>query len=305
MEAAMIAVKQTLVMFLYMLAGWTMFKSGKITEKGSKDMASMLVWLIIPTVIIHSFCIECTSQRLLALGQSALLAVAALGLSILVAKLVYGKKPVDNFGTAFSNAGFMGLPLAKAALGDGAGFYLVAIIALLNILQATYGVSILTYGKKKTSLRSLLTNPILVGSVIGLVLFLTGLGTKLPSVVNTAIGGVAAMNAPVAMLVLGVYLAKSPLKELLTSKGSYLASLWRLLVIPILTVLLFWVLPVPADVRMAVLLAAAAPVGANVAVYAQLNDLDYTYACQMVALSTVLSILSIPLVSLIGNLLFY
>lgn len=305
MEAAMIAVKQTLVMFLYMLAGWSLIKSGKITEKGSKDMASMLVWLIIPVVIIHSFCVECTPERLTALGQSVILAAAALGLAILVAQLVYGKKPVENFGTAFSNAGFMGLPLAKAALGDSAGFYLVAIVALLNILQATYGVSVLTYGKKKTSLRSLLTNPILVGSAIGLVLFLTGLGTKLPSVVNTAIGGVAALNAPMAMLVLGVYLAKSPLKELFACKGGYIASFWRLLVIPILTAILFWVLPIPADVRMAVLLAAAAPIGANVAVYAQLNDLDYSYACQTVALSTVLSILSIPLVSLVGNLLFY
>lgn len=304
MEAAIIAVKQTLVMFLYMLAGWSLLKGGKITEKGSKDMASMLVWLIIPVVIIHSFCIECTPERLVALGQSTLLAALSLGLAILVSRLVYRKKPVEHFGAAFSNAGFIGLPLVKATLGDSAGFYLVAIVALLNILQATYGVAVLTFGQKKTNLRTLLTNPILVGALVGLALFFTGLGTRLPAVVTTAVSGIAALNAPIAMLVLGVYLAKSPLKALLTNRDSYLVSLWRLIVIPVLTALVFALLPIPADVRMAVLLAAAAPIGANVAVYAQLNNLDYSYACQTVALSTVLSILSLPLISLIGNLLF-
>lgn len=302
MDAAIIAVKQTAVMFLYMIAGWTLFKSGTLSERGSKDMAALLVWLIIPAVIINSFLVECTPERLIALGESTLLAVVSLGLAILISRLVFPKKPIEDFGAAFSNAGFMGIPLVKAALGSEAVFYLVAITALLNILQGTYGVSVLTGGKKKAPLRTILRNPILVGSVIGLVLFLTGLGSRMPVVVSTAVNGIASMNAPLAMLVLGVYMAKSPLVQLFTNKNSYYVSLWRLLLIPAATLAAFAVLPVSAEVKTAVLLAAAAPIGANVAVYAQLNDLDYGYACQTVALSTVLSIVTLPLISLLGTL---
>lgn len=304
MDVAMIAVKQTVVMFLYMIAGWALFKSGKLSEKGSKDVATLLVWLIIPAVIINSFLVECTPERLKALEESALLAVVSLGLSILVSRLVFPNKVIENFGASYSNAGFMGIPLVKAALGSEAVFYLVAITALLNILQGTFGVYVLTSGKKKVALRSVLLNPILVGSAIGLTLFLTGIGSCVPAVVSTAVNGVASMNAPLAMLVLGVYMAKSPLIQLFTSKDSYYVSLWRLVLIPILTLFAFAVLPVVSDVKMAVILAAAAPIGANVAVYAQLNDLDYSYACQTVALSTVLSIVTLPVISFLGSLLF-
>lgn len=304
MEAALTAVRQTMVMFLYMLAGWCLFQCGKLSEKGSKDMASLLVWLVIPAVIVNSFCTECTAEKLAALGSSTLLAVVSLGVAILISRLVFPKKPIENFGASFSNAGFMGIPLVKAMLGNEAVFYLVAIIALLNILQGTYGVSVLTGGRKKPDLYSVLKNPILVGAVIGLVLFFTGLGSRMPTVVAAAVSGIAALNAPLAMLVLGVYMAKNPLISLFTSKGSYYVSLWRLVLIPAVTLLIFTVLPVDGTVKMAVLLAAAAPIGANVAVYAQLNDLDYSYACQTVALSTALSIVTLPLISLAGTILF-
>lgn len=304
MEAAQIAMKQTAVMFLYMLAGYCLFRTKKLTEKGSREIASLLVCLVIPVVIINSFCVEFSAQQLAKLGISTLLGAVALAIAMGISHLVFRKNPIEDFGTAFSNAGFMGIPLVKAALGTEAVFYLVGIIAILNILQATYGVSVLTGGKRKTGLRAVLMNPILIGTVIGLVLFLTGLGTKLPGVVTTTIGGIASLNSPLAMLVLGAYLAQGSFKKLITSLSGYYVSLWRLVLIPVVTLGAFLLLPGDGNMKLAVLLAAAAPVGANVAVYSQLNDLDYSYACQIVALSTVLSVVTLPLNSLLGAMLF-
>ncbi len=304
MEAALIAVKQTAVMFLYMLAGYCLFRTKKLTEKGSREIASLLVCLVIPVVIINSFCVEFSAEQLTKLGISTLLGAAALAIAMGISHLVFRKNPIADFGTAFSNAGFMGIPLVRAALGSEAVFYLVGITAMLNILQATYGVSVLTGGKKKSSLRAVLMNPILIGSVIGLVLFLSGLGAKLPGVITTTIGGISSLNSPLAMLVLGAYLAQGSFKKLITSLSGYYVSLWRLVLIPAVTVGVFLLLPGDGNMKLAVLLAAAAPVGANVAVYSQLNDLDYSYACQIVALSTVLSVATMPLVSLLGAMLF-
>ena len=58
METTSIVFQQTLTMAIYMLVGFALFKGGKITKEGSKSLANLLVWLIIPAVIINSFCVE-------------------------------------------------------------------------------------------------------------------------------------------------------------------------------------------------------------------------------------------------------
>lgn len=302
MDLAVIVFRQTLVMFLYMLAGFLLFKAEKITVQGSRDMATLLVWLVIPTVLINSFCVEFSAEKLRQLLLSSLLGALALLLAIIAARLFFRKRPIDDFAAAFSNAGFMGIPLVQAALGSEAVFFLAGLIALLNILQWTYGVGILTGKKAALSLKSFLFNPIMVGILIGPALFVTGLGTRLPLVISSTLSGLAALNAPLAMLILGCYLAQTRLKDVFTTPRLYWLSAVRLIIIPLITLLVFWPLPMDREIKLAVFIAASAPVGANVAVYAQLHGLDYPYACQTVSLATVLSTAALPLMLLAANL---
>ena len=143
----------------------------------------------------------------------------------------------------------------------------------------------------------------LLAPMIGFAIFITGLGSHLPSVVTGALDGVAALNGPLAMIVLGVYLAQTEFKTLVTTRKLYLVSAVRLLIIPLATLLVLALVPVSRDIRLIVLLGAAAPVGSNVAVYAQLYNSDYPYACQTVALSTIFSILSLPLIMQLANMI--
>lgn len=294
METALIVLRQTLTMAIYMLVGFALFKGGKITKEGSKSLANLLLWLVIPAVIVNSFCVEFSLERLAALGLSALLAAAALALSILISRLIYKNRPVDNFAAAFSNCGFMGIPLVRAGFGDEAVFLLVGFVVLLNLLQWTYGAALLRGERKALGPRELLLNPITIGTLTGLLLFVTGLGARLPGVVSGAVSGIAALNSPVAMLVLGVYMAQTSLRETFLSPKLYGLGAVRLLLIPAVTLLLVTIAPVDATMKYVILIGAAAPVGANVAVYAQLYGKDYSYACQTVVLSTLLSIVTLP-----------
>ena len=299
----LIVTNQTLVMFLYMIAGFFLYKYGKITEKGSKEIASLLVWLVIPTVLINSFCTEFSTAKLASLGISTLAGALSLLISILIGRLFFRKSPVDDFAAAFSNAGFIGIPLVAAALGSDAVFYLVGMVALLNILQWTYGVCVLTGKKSAAGPKSILLNPIMAATVIGLILFLTGAGAHLPGILSTTIKGISALNAPLAMIVLGVYLAQSDMKAMFTTLKLYGLCAVRLLLIPLATLIIFRFLPMDQSVKLTILIASSAPVGANVAVYSQLHGLDYAYACQTVALSTVISIATLPLIMALVNLL--
>ena len=98
------------------------------------------------------------------------------------------------------------------------------------------------------------------------------------------------------MIVLGIYLARTRISSLFTTRHLYLVSAVRLLFIPMVTILIFAFLPVPYMIKMTMIIAGSAPVGANVAVYAQLYDEDYVYACQTVTQSTLFSILTLPAV---------
>lgn len=292
---AFIILKQIIIMFLYMLGGYGFFRWGKLTREGSRDIAALLINLVLPVVIIKSFCVERTTERLAALGSSALAAVLALGVSILLARLLYKKAPIENFASAFSNAGFIGIPLVSSVLGAGAVFYLVPFVALLNLLQWTYGVAIMTGDFGKLKPKAILMNAFMLSTLLGLALFLTGLGAKLPDVVSGAMNGIAALNSPLAMIVLGVYLAQADLLKMMKNRRLYVCSAVRLLLIPTVTVLVLALLPLSPEIRQTVLIAAAAPVGANVAIYAQLHGQNYTYACETVVMSTLLSIATIPL----------
>lgn len=147
-------------------------------------------------------------------------------------------------------------------------------------------------------------NPIFIGIFVGFALFITGLGAKLPAVIRGAVSGVAGLNGPLAMIVLGVYLAQCDLKTTFTRPRLYGLSAVRLVLIPLVMLFLLLVVPIDSTIKLVILTAAAAPVGSNVAVYAQLHDADYPYVCQTVALSTVLSVVTLPLVLALGNILF-
>ena len=304
MQSGQIVAGQTCVMFLYMLVGYVLTRVGMLREQGSKDLANMLVYLFLPAVLIKSFCEPFSAEKLAQFGISTLAAVLGLTLCLTVSRLVFRKSPMDFFSASFSNAGFMGIPLVESLFGVQAVSYLVGYIALMNLLQWGYGLSVLTGKKMRFNLKTVVTNPLLVSPFIGLFLFCTGLAQRLPAPVSTALNGIAGCNGPLAMIVLGSYLAKSSLKSLFTTGRQYLTCAVRLILIPLVVMAVFALLPIDRTVRLAVFIACAAPVGANVAVYSQLFDLDYPYACQSVALSTLLSILTMPLMIIAASFVF-
>jgi len=168
------------------------------------------------------------------------------------------------------------------------------------VLQWTYGVRVLTGEKSAMDPKKLIRNPILISLVLGLVFLI--LPVQMPPVIKKTISGIAAMNAPAAMLILGVYIAQTRLLSLFTKPRLYGLCAVRLILIPVLTVLLFRCFPfIDNTLRMSIIVAACAPVGSNVAIYAQQNGSDYGYACQTVCLSTIFSILTMPLLIMLTN----
>ncbi|MDP3130167.1 MAG: AEC family transporter [Bacillota bacterium] len=289
------------IMFGFMAIGWMLFKKKFLTEQGAKDLSQILLRLVVPAIIIESFLIERTPENTRAFLLSFVLALAAIVLSALVARIVFRNKRVaDQFGTAFSNAGFFGIPLVSALLGEAAVFYIASFVMMIFVFQWTYGVHLYTKDKTIFSPKKIFTNPVLIAFVIAVVLFFAEI--ELPMVITAPLALITPLNTPIAMFIIGSYLARSRFVDLFTDKSAYLVVALRLVVIPLLTIGLLSLLPASMnEVRFAILIPAAAPVGVNVAIFAGLLNQDYSKAVRIVCLSTLLSILTMPLIVMLAT----
>ena len=289
-----ILLRQIAIMALLMAVGIYLSRKGFLSPQGTKDLGAILLRIIIPCVIVKSYITTYSRERLLELALSAGLALAAFILAMGIAYLVYGKRRrIENFASAFCNAGFIGIPLAQAVIGDEGVFYMAASVALLNLFQWTYGVYIMTDRKDSIRAKTIVKNPVVIAIVVGIALFLSRL--PVPGILTSTLGYIAGMNTPVAMILMGTYMAKLPWRKLL-DKRAYGCVLLRLVVIPAVVLAVFWALPISnQNVALAAYLAAATPVGANICVFAQQYDCDYEFSVVTVCLSTVLSIVTVPL----------
>lgn len=290
----LILLRQIAIMALLAAVGVYLSRKGFLSPQGTKDLGAILLRVIIPCVIVKSYITEFSRERLLELALSAGLALIGFILAMVISYLVFGKRRrLENFAASFCNAGFIGIPLAQAIIGEDGVFYIAASVALLNLFQWTYGVYIMADRKDAISARTIAKNPVVIAIVIGVVLFVSRI--PVPGIVTSTLGYIAGMNTPIAMILMGTYLAKLPLKKLL-DKRAYGCVLFRLVIIPAVILLVFWVLPVSnADIALAAFLAAATPVGANICVFAQQYDCDYEFSVVTVCLSTLLSVITVPL----------
>lgn len=296
-----ILLQQTIIMFALMLLGLLLSRRGMITEQGSRDLSNVLLYAVIPCVILRSYMSEFSTEKLRAMGLSALIAVIAFAASIAVAYLTCGTRHrIENFAVAFGNAGFIGIPLVTAVFGPEAAFYVVSFSTFANLLQWTYGIVIISGKKETMNLRMVFVNPVFISMVIGIALFV--LQPTLPTVVTGTIGYIADGNTVLAMIILGYYLSKVQLRGLFDDVRLYLFSALRLLVVPAVTILVF--LPFPfarGEITLITLIAAATPIASSTAIFAQKFDQDYRRAVSYVCLSTILSVATLPLVMLFAE----
>lgn len=298
MGSISVVLQQLAAMSLYMGVGFALCRTKAVTADGSTSMTNLLVYVVLPATIIHSFAVERSAQNTRDLLISFGLGALSLGISVALSALIFKKDAVCNFAAAFSNAGFIGIPLITAAIGQQAVFYIAGMVALLNILQWTYGQYILSGKTQKAGLLSALRNPLTAGVAMGLLRYFVPLNA--PRAITGAVAAIAACNAPLAMILLGVLMGNIRSAREFLSLKALAVSFVRLLLIPAVTVLLLGTFPgVSHELRFAVILAAAAPVGANVVVYAHRQGIDSTGATVVTCISTLLSLVTVPAIVLL------
>ena len=301
----LVLAKQILEMFLLAGVGYLLFKAGKISGEGSRTLGNILIYVSLPAVIINGFLVERTPEHVSGILLSMAGALALILVSVLISHFIFRHNPIGAFAAAFSNPGFFGIPLVIASLGREYVFYAACFIAFLNIGQWTYGVSRLTGQplRQGFALKKLIRAPFVIAITAGLVLFATQL--PLPGILKDGLSAAAGLNTPLAMFTVGIYLAQTDLKKMLKDRSLYAVSAVRLLLIPMAALGILSLFPANLNgMKTVLLIAAACPVGSNVAVYAQLHGKDYPYAVETVVISTALSLATIPLTVWVSSMIW-
>ena len=301
----LVLAKQILEMFLLAGVGYLLFKAGKISGEGSRTLGNILIYVSLPAVIINGFLVERTPEHVSGILLSMAGALALILVSVLISHFIFRHNPIGAFAAAFSNPGFFGIPLVIASLGREYVFYAACFIAFLNIGQWTYGVSRLTGQplRQGFALKKLIRAPFVIAITVGLVLFATQL--PLPGILRDGLSAAAGLNTPLAMFTVGIYLAQTDLKKMLKDRSLYAVSAVRLLLIPLAALGILSLFPANLNgMKTVLLIAAACPVGSNVAVYAQLHGKDYPYAVETVVISTALSLATIPLTVWVSSVIW-
>lgn len=291
--------QQVLILFLLVAVGFACGKARVLDSRAVKGIAELVLLFAAPCVIIQSFERPFRPSMLVGLGIAALAAVVVHIVSILIARLVFrdaevARRRVLRFATVFSNAGYMGLPLQQALLGEDGVFYGAAYVVVFNLVLWSYGLFEMSGDSKGFSVRKLLLNPGIIGIVCGLPLFLFSL--TLPTVLSEPVRHIASLNTPLPMICIGFYLADTRLREALRDKKSYVVAGLRLLAIPLLALGALYLCGIRGALLVSLVIAASAPCAAATTMFATKFDQDTALSVNLVSLTTILSLATMPLV---------
>ena len=286
---------QVFTLFLLMLCGFIARKSRMMGGEGFSALNKLVLFFAQPALILSSMQQSSSPELIRDLAWVFVLACAAMALSGFVALLFFRREaaPRRSVLTSMamvSNCGFMGFPVITAALGEEALIYAVIYVAAFQLICWTLGAYVFG-GRSAMRPGELFRNPSLLAVLGGLVLFLTG--WRLPGFVNDGLSMMGSVTTPVAMFVIGSNLVGLTPAHL-SDRPMLTACALRLVAAPLM-VLLLRLTSLSGLVVNSLFLCTAMPCAALTAMMAELYQADSVLASRGVAVSTALSMVTVPL----------
>ena len=240
---------------------------------------------------------DLTHDLLISAGIVLVLGFAAQGLYALLNLFLYrrfdARRQINlKYGTICSNAGFMGLPLSLAIFGPTGLMYASVALLPIRLFMWSAGLSLYTSTTKKQVLKTLATHPCIIAVFVGFALMLSGL--QLPAFLNDTIDSLGNCCTALSMVVIGAILSDVDPRTVLEPAVLYYVVI-RLIAIPAVLFGVLWLLKVDALVTGIIVILSAMPAGSTTAMLAQKYDQDPEFASKMVFLSTLASLVTLPL----------
>lgn len=297
---------QLLKMLIILLLAFACYKLKIVSQEGNRTVSNLLLLLVNPCLIITAYQIDYDTRLVKGFFISFAAACAAHVIGIVIARFLIPVKNnpnyyLDRFGSIYSNCGFIGIPLIYSILGTEGVFYLTAYMAVFNLFSWTHGLSLIKNSFSLRQLKEGLLSPTILATLIAMFLFFMRL--RIPSTILDSMNYIANMNTPLAMMVAGFSVAQADFRKIFTNLHLYWVSFLKLLGVPLAVTLFLFLIGVEHDLAYVTLIAAACPAAATMTMMSIRYHKNYTYASEIFAFTTILSMITIPAITFIAGFL--
>ncbi len=326
MDVAIKLIYNVALLFIMMVPGFLMKKCKLCSDGFGKGLSNLVLYIAQPALTfvayLRPYDEKIMINALYVFGFSLVLhALFALVAMLCFKKAPDGLRRMLRFATIFSNVAFMGIPLIAAVLEDtypGATVYALLYSVTYNVFLWSLGAWICTNGrdinengvddhkehKQKNPIWKALYHPTTIASAIGLIFFIFPIhGYVNGTIIEESFVMLKGLVAPLSMVVIGLRLADMSFKGMLGDKQMYVFAFLRHIALPLLSLglvkLVGLIIPLDPAVEMVTVILAAAPAATSATMFAEKFDCDAVYVSRLVTVSTLISIITIPLILLL------
>ena len=319
------------LLFIMMIPGIIMKKCGLSTDGFGKGLSNLVLYIAQPALVFMAY-VRPFDMEILKNALVVLLISIVMHVIFAVSAIFVFKKSEDRarrmlmFATVFSNAAFMGIPLIEEVLGSEATIYATVYNITFNIFLWSLGVYFCTAKRDMDSdgdidthresmsiafmsLGKAFIHPVTLAAIAGILVFLLPIDSYIldATIVVDSLTMLKNLVAPLAMVVIGLRIAEIDFKGFFKDVYMYIFLALRHFILPIITVLLIVLLRfiginISDTVYMVLVIMAATPAATSATMFAEKFDCDAAYVSKLVAFSTIISILSMPLMVMFANL---
>ena len=292
------------ILFTIVVLGYALCKLGYMGDKFDQKLSSIVIDVTCPALILSSVMGAELPDR------SLILPLLGIGFLTYILLLVYGfwvprfvsksrdEQGMIGFALMFANVGFIGYPIVSAIFGPKAVFY----AALLNIPNTffifTAGVMLVKGEHNMKSLSAkVLFSPAMIAAFMAALM--VAFSVRTPDIIARPVTMVGNITIPAALMVIGSSMARLPLKEIIGSPKVYVASLLRLVVVPLSVYFLFRFCGVSDVINNINTVIIAMPVASYGTMFCMKYGRNPSLMTEMTFITTLGSILTIPLITLL------
>jgi len=307
MLSSVFLVLSNVVTLLFLMAvGFFVQRRGGFSEPTQTQMAKLLNSVILPCLILSNMPEKGGADTWKTFGKTFAIMLLILAFCAALAQLLFRGQPKNlqitlRYSVIYGNIGYLGTPLLQATFGGAAMVYVAVAGAAFNLMVWTHGIWLMASGEEKLSLKAI-CNPGTLSFLLGVLLMVTGQTLPLPA--HKAVDFLAGMNTPLAMLIVGAQMAETNLPAVFRNKKLYLTSAVRLVLVPAAVLLALLPLHLERMLYLSMVILSGCPVATLSSTFSQLYHRDAKAGAQAVIQSTILSLLTLPVLTLLAQALY-
>ena len=301
MHISLLLMNQIIQLFIMIFMGFIIVKAKLLKAEDSKILSVIVLYLIIPCVIINAFQVDYTPQTvkglLIALAGSVMTQVILL-IVVSILGRVFHLNEVEVASIYYSNSGNLIVPIVTFILGKEWVLYGCVFMSVQLVFIWTHCKKIISR-ESTYDWRNIVLNIHTIPIAIGIVLFLTRI--HLPAIINNTLSAVGSMIGPASMIVTGMLFAGMDFKQIFANKRVHFVSFFRLIIVPVIALFLIKCSQLSTfssngnKLMMIVFLAIITPSASTVTQMCQVYGNDSQYASAINVVTTLLAIVTMPL----------